>query len=606
MRNKTSNFQELKELISYSKNYKWHYIGGTVFSFLNKFFDVAPEILIGIAIDVVVSKKESFVAQFGFVNPFEQLQVLAALTMLIWICESLFEYLLLLTWCDLAQRIQHQLRQQTFNHLQTLHMGFFENQNSGNLVSVLNDDINQLERFLNGGANSLIQVFSTVLLVGGVFVWISPLLALMSFLPTPVILWGAFYFQKKAAPLYAAVRDKAGVLGAMISNQIIGIAQIQSCTMEEQESSRLLEASQDYLRANSEAIRVSSAFIPLIRMAILAGFICTFVFGGQMALRSELNIGLYGVLVFLTQRLLWPMTGFAETVDLYQRAMASVSRIFSILHEKSEIFDSPHAIAKVPYLDAIQFKNINFAYPQRPKVLQNFNLEVPFGKTIALVGPTGSGKSTIAKLLLRFYEPESGQILFGEQELKQFEIKGLRKSIGYVSQDVFLFPGTVAENISSGLNRKISREAIIEAARLAHAHDFILNLPNGYDTEVGERGQKLSGGQRQRIAIARVILRDPPILIFDEATSAIDNETEALIQKSIVSIRKNRTMIMIAHRLSTVVDADQIIVLDHGQIQQMGTHAELIAKPGLYAQLWAGGIQPPNADSNVSAAEIDK
>ena len=202
MRNKISNFQELKELISYSKNYKWHYIGGTVFSFLNKFFDVAPEILIGIAIDVVVSKKDSFVAQFGFVNPFEQLQVLAALTMLIWICESLFEYLLLLTWRDLAQRIQHQLRQQTFNHLQTLHMGFFENQNSGNLVSVLNDDINQLERFLNGGANSLIQVFSTVLLVGGVFVWISPQLALMSFLPIPVILWGAFYFQKKVQKFF--------------------------------------------------------------------------------------------------------------------------------------------------------------------------------------------------------------------------------------------------------------------------------------------------------------------------------------------------------------------------------------------------------------------
>ncbi|MGE0634105.1 MAG: ABC transporter ATP-binding protein, partial [Pseudobdellovibrionaceae bacterium] len=324
MNKRIDSFSSLKRLLSYSSKYKRQYILGSIYSFLNKFFDVAPEILIGIAIDVVVSKKESFIARLGFESPQEQIMVLAGLTLLIWVCESLFEYLLLITWRELAQSLQHELRHEAYSHLQKLDLGYFENQTSGALVSILNDDINQLERFLNGGANSIVQLISTVLLVGGVFFAISPLIAVVSFLPIPIILWGAFYFQRRAGPLYGVVRDRAGLLASRLSNNITGIATIQSFTMESAESEALKRDSMEYVAANSKAIRVSSAFIPLIRMAILAGFLCTFVLGGFMALRGDLNVGLYGVLVFLTQRLLWPMTGFAETVDLFERAMASM------------------------------------------------------------------------------------------------------------------------------------------------------------------------------------------------------------------------------------------------------------------------------------------
>lgn len=583
---KNESFHSLKRLLSYSSRHRRQYWLGSLYSFLNKLFDVAPEILIGIAIDVVVSQKTSFVARLGFETPQEQLFFLAGLTLVIWVCESLFEYLLLVTWRDLAQSIQHELRQAGYTHLQKLDMGYFENQTSGQLVSILNDDVNQLERFLNVGANSIIQVFSTLILVGGVFFAISPLIAVVSFVPIPIILWGAFYFQRRAAPLYKSVREKAGTLSSRLSNNITGIATIQSFTMEEREAQALESDSHDYQVANASAIRVSSAFIPLIRMAILFGFLCTFIIGGLMALRGELNIGLYGVLVFLTQRLLWPMTGFAETVDLFERAMASTNRVLNIIETPLRIVDKPEALASAPFNQPLKFDHVSFSYQGRDQTIRDFSYEIPFGRTVALVGPTGSGKSTLVKLLLRFYEVGSGAISIGGTDIRDIQLKSLRQGIGYVGQDVYLFSGTIADNIAYGLNRKLSREAVIQAAKLAHAHEFILGLPEGYDTIIGERGQKLSGGQRQRVSIARAILKDPPVLILDEATSAVDNETETLIQKSLEQIRKGRTMIIIAHRLSTIVGADDILVLDQGQLKERGSHEELLAKRGLYAQLW--------------------
>ncbi|MGE0634330.1 MAG: ABC transporter ATP-binding protein, partial [Pseudobdellovibrionaceae bacterium] len=304
------------------------------------------------------------------------------------------------------------------------------------------------------------------------------------------------------------------------------------------------------------------------------------------ALRGDLNVGLYGVLVFLTQRLLWPMTGFAETVDLFERAMASTSRVLNILETPLKIVSGPNAISEVPFEEPLKFQTVDFAYSGRVKTIQGVSYEIPFGKTVALVGPTGSGKSTLVKLLLRFYEVSGGQIKIGETDIRDLKLQSLRKGIGYVGQDVYLFSGTIAENIAYGVNHKVSSEEVIRAAKLSHAHEFIEKLPQGYDTVIGERGQKLSGGQRQRVSIARAILKNPPILILDEATSAVDNETESLIQKSLEEVRKNRTMIVIAHRLSTIVNADEILVLDRGQLKEIGKHSELIQKKGIYSQLW--------------------
>lgn len=557
---------------------------GGLFSFLNKTFDIAPEILIGIAIDVVANREQSFLARVGIADTEHQLILLSVLTLAIWAFESLFEYLLLLKWRGLAQSMQHEFRVEAYTHLQKLDMAYFEDRSTGGLVSVLNDDINQLERFLNSGMNSLIQVFTAVVLVGAVFFALAPQVALFAFLPIPVILWGAFYFQKRAAPLYLNVREQAGRIGGRLANNISGIATIRSFASESREADLVARDSRDYLTANKSAIAVSSAFNPLIRMAVLAGFLATFVIGGLMALRGELSIGSYGVLVFLSQRLLWPLTGLADTVDLFERAMASADRVLDLLAIPVQV-EKNIPRTGFPQTTDVRFQNLHFAYANGVRVLNQIDLEIPEGKTVAIVGPTGSGKSTVTKLLLRFYQPLSGRITIGGRDISELNSQELRENIGLVSQDVFLFPGTVYENIAYA-RPQATRAEVESAARQAHATEFIDKLPNGFETRIGERGQKLSGGQRQRLSLARVILKNPKILILDEATSAVDNETEALIQKSLAEISRERTTIVIAHRLSTVTHADRIYVLASGQVVESGTHRELLGRGGAYAQLW--------------------
>ncbi len=582
--NTNTSFQSFSRLFQYSSKHRSDFYLGTVFSFLNKLFDIAPEILIGIAIDVVANQEKSFLAKWGFESPYEQLSLLAVLTLVIWVCESLFEYLLLLKWRGLAQSMQHEFRTAAYAHLQKLDMSYFEDRSTGGLVSILNDDVNQLERFLNVGMNSLIQVFTAVFLIGGVFFVLAPKIAIYAFVPVPIILWGAFYFQKRAAPLYLIVRERAGDIGARLANNISGMTTIRSFTAESREEEKVSRDSLNYLEANRKAIKVSSAFNPLIRMAVLSGFLATFVLGGFMALRGELNVGFYGVLVFLTQRLLWPLTGLADTVDLFERAMASTDRVLNLLSIPVNVENSKAAL-HFDKSESVEFKSVSFAYSNDVPVLKNINLKVAAGKTVAIVGPTGSGKSTITKLLLRFYPLSQGEIVVGQRNIQDYDTRDWRQHIGLVSQDVFLFHGTIFENIAYG-KPDATREQVLAAAEKAHAMEFIRNLPDGLDTIIGERGQKLSGGQRQRLSIARVILKDPPLLILDEATSAVDNETEAVIQKSLNEVSKGRTTIVIAHRLSTVTQADQIVVLAQGQIVEQGSHDELLAEGKVYSQLW--------------------
>lgn len=572
-------------LLKYAKGLRTQITLASICSVINKLFDIAPEILIGIAIDVVVSKQDSFLASLGFVEPKSQLIVLAVLTFFIWLGESIFQFLYGVLWRNLAQSLQHRMRTETYDRMQHMDMSFFENQASGNLTSILNDDVNQLERFLNVGANDFIQVIVSVLGVGAVFFYISVKIAVFAFLPIPLIIFGAFFFQRKAQPLYTEVRKHTGILATAISNKIMGIATIKSFTRENKELEDLSKLSTDYQNANKEAIKVSAAFTPIIRMAILTGFLATFIIGGFDALDGVISVGAYGMLVFLTQRLLWPFTSLAVTMDLYERAMASVRRILDLLETPIIIRDKENtSIAKMN--KDIQFNHVDFSYSKKSQqVLFDIDLTIEKSKITAFVGQTGSGKSTLMKLLLRFYNPTSGNITINDTDISDLKIKQLRQSIGLVSQDIFLFDGSIKDNIAYGKTNATQAE-IIEAAQLSEAHEFIHQLTDSYDTLVGERGMKLSGGQRQRISLARAILKNPPILILDEATSAVDNETEAAIQRSMMQISKNRTVLVIAHRLSTIVNADSIHVLDKGKIVESGIHSELIKSRGIYQKLW--------------------
>ncbi len=577
-----------QRLLHYARNYRRRILLASLFSILNKLFDLAPPILIGIAVDVVVNPSTSLLARWGIEEGMIQLSVLAGLTAVIWAAESFFEYLYATAWRNLAQDVQHDLRLDTYSHVQQLNLAYFEDQSTGGLMSILNDDINQLERFLNTGASEIWKVSTTVIIVGGVFIALVPSVAWMALLPMPFVLLGSVKFQKLLAPRYAAMRERVSLLNGQLSNNLSGIATIKSFTAERHESERIEALSLEYGRSNQEAIKYSSAFVPLIRMVIVTGFIGILVFGGQLALNGTLPVGAYSVLVFMTQRLLWPLTRLGDTLDLYQRAMASTDRVLDLLDTKSTIIGGTTELPVSTVQGEVAFDHVHFAYGEGDSthpVIHDLSLRVRKGKTAAIVGATGAGKSTIIKLLLRFYDVQSGKVTLDGHDLRDLHLHDLRHAIALVSQDVFLFHGTVRENIAYG-TFNASLDGIIAAAKAAEAHEFILSLPNGYDTIVGERGQKLSGGQRQRISIARAVLKDPPVLLLDEATSSVDNETEAAIQRSLERIIVGRTTIVIAHRLSTIRNADVIFVLENGRLTETGGHNELILQNGLYAALW--------------------
>jgi len=575
----------LRRLWDYATEYRGRIALASLWSFLNKAVDLAPPFLIGMAVDVVANGSDSLLGGLGVEDPKTQILVIAGLTFIIWTLESLFEYLFGVAWRNLAQSIQHDLRIDTYAHIQELDVAYFEERSSGDLMAVLNDDVNQLERFLDIGANEVIQLLTTVVLIGASFFIIAPSVAWLAFLPVPLILWGSLRFQRKIEPRYAIVRDEAAAINSQLGNNIGGISTIKAFTAEARETERITEASDGYRRANEAAIKLSSAFTPLIRIAILIGFTATLVWGGFLAIDGTLNIGLYSVMVFLTQRLLWPLTRLGQTVDLYQRAMASTNRILDVLDAEETIEDGSVHLDPAAVEGRIEFHGVDFSYDEGYPVLEGANLEIAPAQTTAFVGSTGSGKTTLIKLLLRFYDVDAGAITLDGVDIRDLEQASLRSSMALVSQDVFLFHGTVAENIAYG-RPDATEDEIIAAAGLAEAHDFIVGLPQGYETVVGERGQKLSGGQRQRLSIARALLTDSPVLILDEATSAVDNETEAAIQRSLARVSHNRTMVVIAHRLSTIRHADRIYVVDGGRVAEFGTHEQLLDHAGIYQTLW--------------------
>ena len=405
-------------LLNYATAYRRRVALATLYSILGKLFDIMPPVLIGMAVDIVVERQDSLLGRWGVKDLSMQLFILGFVTLIVWLLESVFGYLQRIYWRNLAQTMQHDLRVEAYDHVQHLEMAYFEDQSTGGLMSVLNDDINQLERFLDIGANDVVQILTTVLAIGGIFVFIAPSVAWMAAVPIPLIIWGSLKFQKLLAPLYANVREQVGVINHHLSNSLSGIATIKSFTAEDYEAERLRIESNEYLERNRRAIRLGSAFTPLIRMVIVTGFIAITVAGGQLALDGVLEIGAYSVLIFMTQRLLWPLTRLGETFDLYQRAMASTNRILDLLAIRSSIIDGDLHLPTRDVRGHMWLDKVEFAYSDGREVIKGLSLDVPAGDTIAIVGATGAGKSTVIKLLLRYYDATGGRVMLDGYDLR--------------------------------------------------------------------------------------------------------------------------------------------------------------------------------------------
>ncbi len=574
----------LRDLFNYALEQDTKVRRGIIYSILNKIFDLAPPVLIGIAIDIVVEGSDSFIGNLGYSDRRQQLIILAILTFIIWGLESSFDYIAAVTWRNISQDIEHSLRTDAFDNVLGLDLAFFENKSSGRLMAILNDDVNQLETFLDNGANRLVQTATTVLVIGGTFLYISPLVAVFAFIPIPIIIFGSLRFTNRIAERYTKIRNDIENLNANLSNSITGILTVKSFNREKKESERITLSSEEVKSANYHAIKLSAAFIPIIRIAILFGFTATLLIGGFLALDGEIKVATYSVMLFITQRLLWPLTELGVIFDSYQKAMASFRRIINLKNTSPTIDNGNEKLTS--FNKKIEISNLNFEYVNNFPVLNDISIDINKGQTTAIVGSTGSGKSTLIKLILRLYDSTSGEIKFDGKNIRNLELDSLRNKIGLVSQDIFLFEGTVFENIAYG-NLDAKDEEVWEAAKLSESDKFINLLPNKENTIVGERGQKLSGGQRQRISIARAILKNPEILILDEATSAVDNETEAAIQRSINNLKEGRTVIAIAHRLSTIRNAEIIYVLEEGKVVESGNHESLLEINGVYSKLWS-------------------
>jgi len=593
----------------YGRDYAFPVTVGILASVFARLLDLLPPLMLGIAIDAVFRDDAAFSEQIPLVllpeawlpgTQIEQFWFLIAAIAGAFFFGAAFHWVRNWGFNAFAQNIQHDIRSDTYDQMQRLNMDFFSDKQTGEMMSILSNDVNRLERFLNDGMNSLFRMSVMVVGIGVLLFWINWQLALVALLPVPVIAGFTYMFIKIIQPKYAEVRSTVGKMNSRLENNLGGIQVIKSSHTEEYESDRVDDVSMDYFDANWDAIETRIKFFPALRVLAGIGFVITFIIGGLWVFQDappgpftgELSVGMFVVFILYTQRFIWPMAQFGQIINMYQRARASSARIFGLMDEPSKLAQNPDATELVVGDGEVVYDDVTFGYDDED-IIKNVDFTVEGGDTLALVGPTGAGKSTVLKLLLRMYDVDDGSIRIDDQDVSDVTLRSLRRSLGYVGQSSYLFYGTVKENITYG-TFDATDEEVVEAAKAAEAHEFIQNLPDGYDTMVGERGVKLSGGQRQRVTIARAVLKDPDILILDEATSDVDTETEMLIQRSLDELTEERTTFAIAHRLSTIKDADTILVLEGGEVVERGSHDELLENNGLYAHLW--GVQAGEID----------
>ena len=490
----------------------------------------------------------------------------------------------------LGEKFIFDLRVRLYAYLQKMSLSFFERTSTGELMSRVTNDLSALEHFVTHG--SALTAVDLIRLIGGSIILfvLDWRLAALVLIPVPILAVALRHYNTKIRPVYRSVRARLGNINAKLQDNLSGIRVIQAFAREEMERQRFKTESERYYRARVKGIRYWSVFFPAIRFLGAMGSVVVLGVGAVMVVKGEMTLGTLVAFLSYTTSFYEPINRLTEVDNIFQEAIAAGERFFEILDETTEVKDAPDAIDLPAIQGKMVFDEVAFRYGTGDNVLHDIAFEMAPGEMVALVGPSGAGKTSIANLICRFYDPNQGKIMIDGHDLRRIKLSSLRQQVAVVLQDSFLFNNSVVENLLYG-KPDATREKLIQAAKAANAHDFIMQLPEGYDTEIGERGVKLSGGQKQRLALARAILADPRILILDEATSSVDAETEFLIQQALERVLEGRTSLVIAHRLSTVRNADKIIVLDQGRIVEVGQHDKLLQGGGLYSQLYQRQVE---------------
>jgi ATP-binding cassette subfamily B protein len=572
---------------------------------------LVPPVVVATAIDRVVlgSARPGLLAELGVVPTgavvgeaarLALLRRLVAVAALAYLVRSATRFASRYLLQSSAQKIQRDLRNDTYDHLQRLSMDFFADHQTGGLLSILNSDVNRLEQFLNTEFRQLVRMVATVTGIAAVLWYYAPTLALVALAPVPLVGLASAGFLRWIEPRYRSIRETVARLNTRLENNLGGVAVVKAFDRYAFERDRVAEQSAAYHDEKVAALRVRRAFFAALRLLTGVVFVVVLFVGGRSIIAASpgealITTGAFAAFFLYLRRLYSPMRRIGRSANKYQLAKSSAERVFGLLGREPTVTSPADPYVPDEVTGRVTFEDVRFGYTDRETTVDGVSLDVEAGETVGLAGPTGAGKSTLVSLVPRLHDVDAGRVLVDDRDVREYDLQALRGAVAVVEQSPYLFSGTVAENVAYGDAEALAaeragdrshRDRVREAARAAAAHEFVVDLPDGYDTEIGERGVKLSGGQRQRVAIARALLNDPAIIVFDEATSDVDTETEERIEAGIDRLVDDRTAFVVAHRLSTIRDADQIVVLDEGRVVESGTHDDLLAAGGEYASLW--------------------